>query len=80
MLNNLITGMVRTTANNPSLLARLIILDSNSVLADILKPHELKSTGTIAVHALGLVLADNDVTQGSAGAEEEDGVGVAWGC
>jgi hypothetical protein len=80
MLHNLITSMIRTTANNPSLLARLIILNSNSILTDILKPHELKRTRTIAVHALSLVLADNNVPQGGARAEEEDGVGVAWSC
>lgn len=80
MLNNLVRGVVRTTANDPSLLASLVVLNSNSVLADVLEPNELKGAGTIAVHALSLVLADNDVPQGGTRAEEEDSISVTWGC
>jgi hypothetical protein len=79
VLDNLVTGVVRTTANDPGLLSSLVILDTDSVLADILEPDEFEGAGTIAVDTLSLVLADNDVAQGGAGAEEEDGISVTWG-
>lgn len=79
VLNNLVGGVVSTTANDPGLLASHVVLDGNGVLTDVLEPHELEVAGTTAVHALSLVRANNDVTQGGAGVKEEDGVGVAWG-
>jgi hypothetical protein len=78
VLDNLVTGVVRTTTNDPGLLSSLVILDTDSVLTDILEPDELKGAGTIAVHTLGLVLADDNIAQGGAGAEEEDGISVTW--
>jgi len=79
VLDNLVAGVVRTTTNDPGLLSSLVILDRDSVLADILEPDELEGAGTITVHALGLVLADDDVAQGGAGAEEEDSISVTYG-
>lgn len=77
VLNNLVRGVVSTTANDPGVVARGIVLHGDGILADILEPDELERAGAIAVDTLSLVLADDDVLEGGALAEEEDGVGVA---
>jgi len=39
--------------------------------------HVVEGTGPLAVHALAVVRADDDVAERGAGLEDEDGVGVA---
>lgn len=46
----------------------------DGVLADVLEPDKLEIAVSVAVNTLGLVLADDDVSQGSAGLEVEDGI------
>lgn len=76
VLNHLVAGVVGTTAYDPRLLPSLVVLDADGVLADVLEPDKLEVAGAVAVNTLGLVLADDHVAQGRAGAEEEDGVSV----
>ena len=78
MLDNFITSLIRTTANNPRLLTRLIVLDRDSVFADVFEPDELEGAGTAAVDTFLLVLADDYVFEGCAGVEEEYCICVAW--
>lgn len=54
--------------------------DGNGVFADVLKPDVFKVASPKTVHALLLVLADDDVPQGRAGLQEKDGIGVSWSC
>ena len=74
MLNDLVAGLVGTTADDPSLVTGLVVLNADGVLTDVLEPDELEGAGTIAVNALLLVLADDGVLQGGASAEDEDGI------
>lgn len=48
--------------------------DRDGILANILEPDELESTGTHAVDTLHLVCADDDVLQSSASTEDEHGI------
>jgi hypothetical protein len=50
--------------------------DSDSVLTDVLEPDELQGAGTLTVDTLLLILSDDDVLQGSARPEDEDGIVV----
>jgi hypothetical protein len=50
--------------------------DSDSILADVLEPDKLQGTGTLTVDTLLLILSDDDVLQGSARPEDEDGIVV----
>lgn len=77
MLDDLVASVVGATTNYPGLLTGLVVLDGNGILADVLKPDELEVARAVAVNTLGLVLADDDVSQGRARAKEEDGVSVA---
>lgn len=78
MLDHLVAGVVCATANDPGLLPSLVVLDADGVLADVLEPHELEVAVAVAVNTLGLVLANDHVAKGRAGAEEEDGVSASW--
>lgn len=74
MLDDLVGTVVSTTTNDPSLGACLVVLDGETVLADILPPDELKGAVTIAVDTLSLVLADDHVAKSRALVEVEDGI------
>lgn len=78
VLNDLIRGVVGTTANDPGLLSGLVVLDGDGILADVLEPDVLNGAVAIAVDALGLVLADDGVLQSTTGTDEEHGVLVTW--
>jgi hypothetical protein len=53
--------------------------NGDGVLTDVLEPNILDGAATAeAVDAFALVLADYHVAQGCAGAENEDGVSLAW--
>ena len=52
-------------------------INLHGVLADVLPPDIVDSAGALAVHALGLVGADDDVGERRAVLEDEDGVGLA---
>lgn len=75
MLDNLIRSVVRTTTNDPRLVASDILLDGDGILTDIFEPDELKRAGALTVDTLGLVLADNAVSKSCALFKEEDSVG-----
>lgn len=77
VLDDLVASVVGATAYDPRLLTGLVVLDGNGILADVLEPDELEVARAVAVNTLGLVLADDHVSQGRARAEEEDGVSVA---
>lgn len=79
MLDDLVRGVVGTTADDPGLLAGLVVLDGDGILADVLEPNVLDGAVAVAVDTLGLVLANDGVLQGSAGTDHEDGVLVTCG-
>lgn len=54
MLDDLVRSVVCATTNDPGLLAGLVLLDRDGVLADILEPHELESAVALAVDTFGL--------------------------
>lgn len=58
VLDDLIRGMVGTTAND---VGSSITLDGNSILTDILEPDKLEVTAALAVNTLALVSTNNDV-------------------
>jgi hypothetical protein len=74
VLDNLVGGVVRTTANDPGLVAGNIFLDGDGVFTDILEPDELECTGALTVDTLGLILADDAVAQGCTFFQEENGI------
>ena len=76
MLDDLVRAVVGATTDDPGLGASLVVLDGESVLADIFPPNELKSAVTSAVDTLSLVFADDDVAESGALVEVEDGVFV----
>lgn len=58
---------------------------ASHTLADITEPNVLERAGALAVNTLELVLADDDIAQGSAVLEDEDGavtasVGISVAC
>lgn len=69
MLDDLVAGFVCATADNPTVLASLVVLDSYSIFAHVFEPDKLEGARTIAVDALSLVLADDDVLQDCSGFE-----------
>lgn len=66
MLHDLVARMVRAAANDPRLLPGLVVLDRYRVLAHVLEPDRVKCASAVAVHAFGLVLADDGVLEGCA--------------
>ena len=79
MYLHFVAGFIRPTTNDPRLLARLIVLDGDSVLAHVLEPDKVERAWSVTMNTLGLILADDAVLEGGATAEEEDGIGVAYG-
>lgn len=55
--------MIRAPSDNPRLLTRLVILDSDGIFAYVFEPHVLECAVAIAVDTLCLVLADDHVSQ-----------------
>lgn len=54
MLDDLVCSVVGTSSNDPRLLAGLVLLDGDGVLADVLEPDKFESAVALAVNALGL--------------------------
>ena len=52
------------------------MLEGDGVLADVLEPDVLEGAGALAVDALGLAGADDDVAEGGAVLEDEHGVSL----
>lgn len=75
VLNDLVLGAVSTATNDVGSSGSL---DGDSVLADLLEPNELQVAAAQAVDTLLLVGTDDDVLQGSAVLEDEDGIGLAY--
>lgn len=74
VLDDLVGGGEGAAADDVGL---AIALDGDGVLAHVLEPDVLEVAGAEAVDALGLVCADDDVLQGCAVLEDEDGVLLA---
>lgn len=93
VLDDLVGGFVGASADDPAVIAGLVVFlrmsggfdttgdqgsgvtyDGDGVLADILEPDKLEGAGPVAVHTLGLILSNDDVSQRGAGLEVEDGV------
>jgi hypothetical protein len=68
--------VVGSSTDNPRLLASRIVLDRDSVLANVLEPDVLERTVAIAVDTFGLILADDGVFESGSSAEDEDSVGL----
>ncbi|KAJ8104452.1 hypothetical protein OPT61_g10749 [Boeremia exigua] len=77
VLDDLVGAVVRAAADDPGLLAGFVVLDRECVFAHVLPPDVLESAVAGAVDTLGLVLADDDVAEGGALVEVENGVLVA---
>lgn len=52
--------------------------DRNGILTDVLEPDVLKSTVAITVDTLLLVLANDDILQGTTLADNKDSIVDAW--
>ena len=77
VLQDLVVGAVGTAAGDVGGVARVLVLDGEGVLADGAPPHVLERAGALAVDALDLVRADDDVAERAALLDLEDGVRVA---
>lgn len=77
VLDDFVAGVVGTTADDPRFLAGLVVLDGDGILAYVLEPNKLEVAGAVTVHALSLVLANDNVSQGCAGSEQENGIRVS---
>ena len=51
--------------------------NGDGVLANVFKPDELEGAGAEAVDSLHLVLANDAVSKGSTGLDQEHGIGIA---
>ena len=71
VLNDFVGSVVGTTTDDPGFLPSYIILDTDSVLADVFEPDKLESTMAIAVYTFGLVLADNHIAESGTRVEQE---------
>lgn len=74
MLDDLVLGVIGAAADDIRVGPSDVVLDANGVLADVLEPHELQRASARAVDSLRLIGADDDVLQGGALVEVEDGV------
>lgn len=74
VLDDLVGGVVGAAADD---VGRAVALDRDGVLANVLEPDVLEGTAAQAIDALSLVGADDDVLEGGALFENEDGVGLA---
>lgn len=54
-----------------------ITLDGDGILADVLEPDKLQGARAKAIDTLALVSTDDDVAEGGALFENEDGIGLA---
>lgn len=71
VLDELVGTLVGTASND---VGSSTALDSDGILADILKPDKLEVTGTKTVNTLLLVGTNDDVTKGSAILKDENSV------
>ncbi|KAI6749367.1 hypothetical protein HG530_015206 [Fusarium avenaceum] len=71
VLDELVGSLVGTASND---VGSSTTLDSDGILADVLKPDELEVTGTKAVNALLLVGTNDDIAKGSTILEDEDSI------
>lgn len=76
VLEDLVGSTGGTTAGDLGGLAGVLLLDGEGILADSRPPDVGEGAATVAVDALNLVGADDDVGEGGALLEDEDGVGV----
>lgn len=77
VLEDLVVGAESAAAGDGGGVAGLLLLDGEGVLAHGGPPDVLELAVAEAVHALGLVGADDDVGERGAFLEDEDGVAVA---
>lgn len=73
VLDDLVLSTGSTTALDESV---TVTLEGESILADLLPPDVLNGARTLAVNTLDLISANDDVLEGSAVLEDEDGVSV----
>lgn len=78
MLDDLVRAMVSTAADDPGLGASLVVLNGESVLADILPPDVFQGAMASAVDTLSLVFTNNNVLQSCSLVKVEDGVPVVF--
>lgn len=71
VLDHLVISTVRTATNN---VCSTGTLDRDSIFTHVLEPDKLQVAAPKAVHSLSLVGADDDVLQGGAFFEDEDGI------
>lgn len=74
VLDDLILGLLRAAALDEGV---AVAEEGDGVLADVTEPDVGEGAGALAVDALKLVLADNDVAELGAILEDEDRVGAA---
>jgi hypothetical protein len=80
VLNDLVLGMERAPADDIWRVARAGLLDGERVLANVLPPDVANRAGSLAVDALRLVLADDDVADFAARFDDENGVVLSRLC
>lgn len=71
MLDNLVRGLVSTTANNVGSAAAE---DGDGILANILEPGEFDVAGALAVNTLALVGTDDDIAESSTILEDKHSI------
>lgn len=75
VLDDLVRSFVRTSTND---IGGSTAEDRDGILADILKPDELKVTRPFAVNALPLVSTNYDIAEGRSVLEDEHSIGGTW--